>query len=197
MLNRRTWNHLEPRPGEYDPPHEIQGTRRVEKKGRAVVTIPAAPRPETAATPRARRTPKAKATRKHPKHLDENTVRAIRRTYRPGVRLRRLEERFGLTGGTILSIANRCTYDEYPTGDNEYEPPPHIRGTRRREPAPTAATQERQPLPIEHTDTKHLIPEAIQVIREAIDDGEPIRRIAGCFGLAPEAIEHMNRPRSP
>ena len=31
VLNRRTWNHLAPRPGEYDPPGKIRDTRRVEK----------------------------------------------------------------------------------------------------------------------------------------------------------------------
>lgn len=131
---------------------------------------------------------------KHPKHLDENTVRAIRRTYRPGVRLRQLEEQFGLSGGAIVSVGNRCTYNEYPTGENEYEPPPHIRGTRRREPGPVATTQQQAPSPVYRTDTRHLMPEAVQAIREAIDADEPVRRIARSFGLAPEAIAHM-KPR--
>lgn len=199
MLNRKTWPHLEPRPGEYDPPHEMRGSHRVEKKGHAVVTVHAAPRPvKTEPVPpdtsrQAPRTAKAAAAKKHPRYLDENTVRAIRRTYRPGVPLRQLEEQFGLTGGGIVSVANRCTYDEYPTGKNEYEPPPHIRGTKRREHAPPASQQERQALPVYRPDTKHLMPEAIQAIHEAIDDGEPIRRIARCFGLMPEAIEHMKQ----
>lgn len=204
VLNRRTWTHLEPRPGEYDPPEEMQGTRRVEKKGqRTVVTVPAAPRPAKTAppapvgTPEPPRTAKKNALKKRPKQLDENTVRAVRRAYRPGARLRHLEEVFGLTGGTITAIANRSTYSEYPTADNEYEPPPDIRGTRRREPGPVATTQEREPLPIHRTDTKHLTPEAIRAIREAIDDGEPIRRIARCFGVTPGAIEHMKRTRTP
>ena len=92
------------------------------------------------------------------KPLSEQTVRAIRRAYRPGVRLGKLQEQFGLTGGTIISVANRSTYSEYDTGKNEYEPPPHIRGTRRREPVATPAYQEKQPLPIHRTDTRHLIP---------------------------------------
>ncbi len=72
---------------------------------------------------------------KDKKPLNEQTVRAIRRAYRPEVRLGKLEKQFGLTGGAIVSIANRSTYSEYETGKNEYEPPPHIRGTRRREQA--------------------------------------------------------------
>lgn len=133
-------------------------------------------------------------SRKQPKHLDESTVRAIRRAYRPGVRLRPLEERFGLGSGSIISVANRCTYTQYPTDDGEYEPPAGIRGTRRREEA-VAERPKQEPPPIERTDMKHLSPEAIQAIREAIDNGEPIRRIARCFGLAPEAIAHMKPHR--
>ena len=131
------------------------------------------------------------------KPLSEQTVRAIRRAYRPGIRLATLQERFGLTGGTIISVANRSTYSEYDTRKNEYEPLPHIRGTRRREPAATPAYQEKQPLPIHRTDTRHLIPEAVRAIREAINDGEPIPRIARSFGLTPEAIAHMKQPRTP
>ena len=48
-------------------------------------------------------------------------------------------------------------------------------------------------MPIQRTDTRHLMPEAIRAIREAIDAGEPIRRVAHSFGLAPQAIEHMKR----
>ena len=134
-------------------------------------------------------------SRKQPKHLDESTVRAIRHAYRPGVRLRRLEEQFGLGSGSIISVANRCTYTQYPTGDGEYEPPAGIRGTRRREQAPVATSPKDRSAPIEQTTTKHLMPEALAVIREAVEDGEPIRRIARCFGLAPEAIAHMKPHR--
>ena len=133
---------------------------------------------------------------KDKKPLNEQTVRAIRRAYRPEVRLGKLEKQFGLTGGAIVSIANRSTYSEYETGKNEYEPPPHIRGTRRREQAVAPAWQEKQPLPIHRTDTQHLIPEAVHAIREAIADGEPIPRIARSFGLAPKAIAHLKQPRS-
>ena len=97
---------------------------------------------------------------------------------------------------TIISIVNRCTYNEHETGENEYEPPARIRGTRRRE-AASAPCLERQTLPIRRTDTKHLMPEAVRTIREAIDDGEPINRVARSFGLAPEAIAHMKQPRTP
>ena len=62
-------------------------------------------------------------SRKQPKHLDESTVRAIRRAYRPGVRLRPLEERFGLGSGSIIAVANRCTYTQYPTGDGSTSRP--------------------------------------------------------------------------
>ena len=137
----------------------------------------------------------AKRRSKQNKALDEETVRAIRRAYRPGVRLRELEKRFELTGGTIISVANRCTYTEHETGPDEYEPPRHIRGTRRREPAVAPIHQESKPLPIRRTNTAHLAPEALRVIREAIDDGEPIPHIARSFGLAPEAIAHM-KPRA-
>ena len=131
----------------------------------------------------------------HNKPLGENTVRAIRRAYRPGVRLRQLEERFEVGGMTIISIANRCTYSEHERGPGEYEPPPHIRGTRRREPPAVPIHRESEPLPVRRTSTAHLAPEALQVIREAIDDGEPIPRIARSFGLEPEAIAHM-KPRA-
>lgn len=66
---------------------------------------------------------KAKTGRRQNKPLGEETVRAVRRAYRPEVRLRKLEEQFEMTGVTIISIANRCTYAEYETGPNEYEPP--------------------------------------------------------------------------
>ena len=135
----------------------------------------------------------AKTGSKGKKPLSEQTVRAIRRAYRPGVRLTELQEHFGLTGATITAVANRSRYTEYETGHNEYEPPPHIRGTRRREPPATPTWQERQPMPVQRTDTRHLMPEAIRAIGEAIDAGEPIRRVAHSFGLAPEAIEHMKR----
>ena len=200
VLNRRTWNHLAPQPGEYDPPGNIRDTRRVEKKGRAIVTVPAAPKRERTAPPPAAAKPETPrptpAATRNKKPLGEETVRAIRRAYRPGVRLAQLEDKFGVNGMTIISIVNRCTYNEYETAENEYEPPPHICGTRRREAAVTTC-RERQTLPIHRTDTKHLIPEAVRAIREAIDDGEPIPRIARSFGLAPEAIEHMKQPRTP
>ncbi len=131
----------------------------------------------------------------HNKPLGENTIRAIRRAYRPGVRLRQLEDRFEVGGMTIISIANRCTYSEHETGPGEYEPPPHIRGTRRREQPAAPMHHESQPLPVRRTSIAHLTPQALQVIREAIDDGEPITRIARSFGLAPEAIAHM-KPRA-
>ena len=199
VLNRRTWNHLEPAPGEYDPPEDMRGTGRVEKKGRAAVTVPATQRPggtepgAPAARPQPRRTAKTRTTARQKKPLGEDEVRAIRRAYRPGVRLSRMEDKFGVHGMTVISIVNRCTYNEHETGENEYEPPPHIRGTRRRE-TPTPAQLAPRTLPIRRTDTRHLMPEAIQAIREAIDDGEPLRRIAGSFGLTPEAIEHMKQP---
>lgn len=117
---------------------------------------------------------------------------AIRCAYRPGVRLSQLEEQFGLSSGSIISVANRCTYTQYPTGDGEYEPPASIRGTRRREQA-VGKYPKQEPSSIERTNTRHLLPEALTVIREAVDDGEPIRRIARCFGLAPEAIAHMKQ----
>ena len=126
------------------------------------------------------------------KTLGEDQIRAIRRAYRPGVRLSQMEEIFGVKGMTIIAIVNRCTYKEHETGANEYEPPPHIRGTKRRE-APSPAQRGPRTLPIHRTNTKHLMPEAIQAIREAIDDGEPLPRIARSFGLAPEAIEHMKQ----
>ena len=138
----------------------------------------------------------AKTRSKGKKPLSEQTVRSIRRAYRPGVRLAQLEDKFAVNGMTIISIVNRCTYSEYETAENEYEPPPHIRGTRRRE-AGSAPYLSRQTLPIHRTDTKHLLPEAVRAIREAIDDGEPIPRIARSFGLAPEAIEHMKQLRTP
>lgn len=200
-LNGRTWNHLEPRPGEYYPPEEMRGARRVEKEGRAVVTVPAAPKPERterpapAGEPETPRAARAEAATRHKRPLGEERVRAIRRAYRPGVRLARLEEKFGVNGMTIISIVNRCTYSEHETSENEYEPPSHIRGTRRREAAVTTH-RERQALPIHRTDTKHLMPEAVRAIREAIDDGEPIPRVARSFGLAPEALEHMKEPRN-
>jgi len=202
VLNRRTWNHLQPAPGEYDPPEDMRGTRRVEKKGRAVVTVPATRRPRRtepgtpASKPQPRRTAKTRTPATQKKPLGEDQVRAIRRAYRPGVRLSQMEDKFGVNGMTIISIVNRCTYNEHETGDNEYEPPPHIRGTKRREAASTPTLRERQTLPIRRTDTKHLIPEAVRAIREAIDDGEPIHRIARSFGLTPEAIEHMKQPDS-
>lgn len=127
--------------------------------------------------------------------LSEQTVRAIRRAYRPGVRLRKLEEQFQTTGGAIITIANRSTYNEYETKENEYEPPPHIRGTRRREQPATPTRLEQAATPIRRTDIKHLLPEAVRAIREAIDDGEPIARVARSFGLEPEAIAHMERRR--
>ena len=130
------------------------------------------------------------------KSLGEDTVRAVRRAYRPGVRLRQLEERFEVSAMTIISIANRCTYTDHESRPGEYEPPPHIRGTRRREPSTTQMHRESEPLPIRRTDTAHLAPEALVVIREAIADGEPIPRIARSFGLAPEAIAHMKPPSS-
>ena len=201
VLNRRTWNHLEPAPGEYDPPDEMRSTRRVEKKGRAVVTVPATPKLDQtqpsapAAKPEPQRRAKTRTANRQKKPLGEETIRAIRRAYRPGVRLSQMEEKFGINGMTIISIVNRCTYNEHETGENEYEPPPHIRGTRRRE-AGSPPMLERQTLPIRRTDTKHLLPEALRAIREAIDDGEPLSRIARSFGLAPEAIEHMRQPRS-
>ena len=136
---------------------------------------------------------KSKSTQNKP--LNEETVRAVRRAYGPGVRLRQLEERFELSGMTIISIANRCTYTEHESGPEEYEPPPHIRGTRRREPVATQMHRVSEPLPLRRTDIAHLAPEALQVIREAIADGEPIPRIARSFGLAPEAIAHM-KPRA-
>ena len=196
VLNRRTWKHLEPAPGEYDPPKEMRGTRRVEQKGRAVVTVPrtATQRrtkpPAPAPTPEPRRRARTQTSSRQKKPLDEDTVRAIRRAYRPGARLSQMEEKFGINGMTVISIVNRCTYNEYETGENEYEPPPHIRGTRRRETG-SPPRQGAQTLPIRRTDTKHLMPEAIRAIREAIDEGEPLGRIARSFGLAPEAIEHM------
>lgn len=200
VLNRRTWKHLEPAPDEYDPPEEMRGTRRLEKRGRAVVTVPrnAAPartRPATPApTPKPEHARRTQTSGRQKKPLNEETVRAIRRAYRPGVRLAQMEEKFGINGMTVISIVNRCTYDEDETGENEYEPPPHIRGTRRRE-APSPARLRDRTLPIHRTDTKHLMPEAIRAIREAIDDGEPLGRIARSFGLAPEAIEHMRQGR--
>lgn len=135
----------------------------------------------------------AKTGSKGQKPLSEQTVRAIRRAYRPGVRLTKLQEHFGLTRTTIISVANRSTYTEYETGHNEYEPPPHIRGTRRREPPATPAWQQGQPMPIQRSDTRHLMPEAMRAIRQAIDDGEPTRRVARSFELATEAIEHLKR----
>ena len=132
---------------------------------------------------------------KQNKPLSEEAVRAVRRAYRPGVRLRKLEERFEMTGGAIISIANRCTYDEHESRPDEYVPPAHIRGTRRREPLVAPVHRESQPFPIRRTNTAHLTPEALQVIHEAIADGEPIPRIARSFGLAPEAIAHMKPGR--
>ncbi|MCY4121937.1 MAG: hypothetical protein OXG72_13560 [Acidobacteria bacterium] len=201
VLNRRTWNHLEPAPGEYDPPEDTRGTRRVEKKGRAAVTVPATRRPgrtepgTPAAKPQPRRAAKTRTPARQKKPLHENEVRAIRRVYRPGVRLSQMEDKFGVNSMTIISIVNRCTYNELETGENEYEPPAHIRGTRRRE-AASAQQLAQQTLPIHRTDTKHLLPEALRAIREAINEGEPIVRIARSFGLAPEAIAHMKQPRS-
>lgn len=144
---------------------------------------------------RTRSAGRSKTRAKRPETLDEKTVRAIRRTYRPGCRLRDMEERFETSGMTIISIVNRCTYTEYPTGDNEYEPAPHIRGTRRREQPAMVLMQERKPLPILRNDIRHLMPQAIRIIREAIDDGEPLGRIARCFGVTPESIAHMSPHR--
>ena len=196
VVNRRTWKHLEPAPEEYHPPEDVRGTRRIEPKGRAAATVPARPghserkppRPATRTEPQRRA--KAAASKPQKKPFSEEEIRAIRRAYRPGVQLSRMTEKFGAKGMTILSIVNRCTYDEYETGADEYEPPAHIRGTKRREKAQTAI-RERQAWPILRTTTGHLTAEAIAVIREAIDDGEPIPRVARCFGLAPEAIAHM------
>ena len=236
VLNQRTWSGLTVLPGEYSPPDDVRGTRRLEKKStqppetgrvedapaKPTTPRPAAPAPRPAPVPAPTPAPRAaprptaapapapptrKGTTKTPapqekkkraakgnKNIPESTVRAIRRSYRPGVRLSRLTERFDLTGAVIVSIANRCSYTDYPTGENEYEPPADIRGTRRRETPRTPTLQERKPMPILRTDTKHLMPQAIMAIREAVDDGEPIRRVARCFGLAPEAIAHMKRP---
>ena len=57
----------------------------------------------------------AKSRNKNHKPLNEQTVRAIRRAYRPGLRLSKLQEQFGQTGMTIIAVANRSTYTEYET----------------------------------------------------------------------------------
>ena len=179
----------------------IRDTRRVEKKGRAVVTVPAAPTSveENGAAPggspsrKPARPANARAATRNKKPLgEENRSAPYGAPTGPESRLAQLEDKFGVNGMTIISIVNRCTYSEYETAENEYEPPPHIRSTRRREAAVTTC-RERQTLPIHRTDTKHLIPEAVRAIREAINDGEPIPRIVRSFGLTPEAIEHMKR----